>query len=298
LAPETYPKPRLYALEAAGPRELEAPAGALNLHLLFDELPHGIYEALRTFQHDRFLGLAEHIERAEASIASAGLDYELDEAQLRAALHEIASAYPAQDSRLRFDVLRTAPAMLDTSSRVLIGIGPHDPPSDEVMSHGVRVGLNSRVQRSEPLVKSAGWVLERRPLEVEQDEYDVLLLDDEERLLECTSANFFAVRNGVIYTAGEHVLRGVTRCLLLQLAHELMLPIRQVPIVRDDIASLQEAFLTSSSRSIIPIVDIAGETVGDGKPGAITRKLIAAYDHMAQKNARWAIRPESFDPAE
>ena len=280
---------KLYALEADGPRELPVAPGIHELHELFDELPLGIYEAMRTFRHDRFLGLEEHLERARASIAAAGLE-ELDEEALRAALHRIVSHYPAEESRLRFDVLRASASQLGTQSRVLVAIGPFHAPSEAVMRAGVRVGITDAMQRREPLVKSAGWVLERRPLEQDARDYDVLLADDSGRLLECTSANFFALRNGVLYTASEHILLGVTRRLVLELAAELRIPTRLVAVMREEIATLDEAFLTSSSRGIVPIVEVGDQTVGAGQPGPITQRLVAGYDQMANARARWAVR--------
>ena len=115
------------------------------------------------------------------------------------------------------------------------------------------------------------------------------MLDSAGRILEGTGTNFWGVREGVVYTAGEGVLEGITREILLQIIAELDIPLRLEAVGVGDIASLDEAALSGSSRALLPVVSIAGQTVGDGRPGPITRRVLAAYNAFVGENVRTAI---------
>jgi branched-chain amino acid aminotransferase len=119
--------------------------------------------------------------------------------------------------------------------------------------------------------------------------YEYLLLDSAGRILEGTGTNFWAVRDGVVYTAGEGVLEGITREILLQLIGELGISLRLEAVDSGDIASLDEAALSGSSRALLPVVTIDGQTVGDGRPGPIMRRLLAAYNAFVAESVRTAI---------
>jgi len=115
----------------------------------------------------------------------------------------------------------------------------------------------------------------------------------EGQLLEGVMSNFFAVRGGKLLTAPESgVLPGVTRGIVLELARKLCLPHGEQPIQRDELASLQEAFFSTSVRSIVPIVSLDGTTVGAGVPGPVTLRLMEAYGGYCRSEARPA-EPEA-----
>jgi branched-subunit amino acid aminotransferase/4-amino-4-deoxychorismate lyase len=119
--------------------------------------------------------------------------------------------------------------------------------------------------------------------------YEYLLLDAAGRILEGTGTNFWAVRDGVIYTAEEGVLEGITREIILALIKELGIPLRLEAVSVEDIPALDEAALSGSSRAFLPVVSIAGQTVGDGRPGPITRRILAAYNAFVMENIQTAI---------
>ena len=124
---------------------------------------------------------------------------------------------------------------------------------------------------------------------VNSEPYEYLLLDSAGRILEGTGTNFWAVRDGVVYTAGEGVLEGITREILLQLIGELGIPLRLEAVGAADIAVLDEAALSGSSRALLPVVSIAGQLIGDGRPGPVTRRILAAYNAFVAESVRIAI---------
>lgn len=279
---------QLFAVTPDGPLPLPVPASARHIHDLFDSLPVGVYTALATFDHNKFLLLDDHLARLENSLFLIGWDYRLDRIALRRALHEVVSAYPLSNSRLRLDVLARPASQFKTESRLLIALSPFNPIPESLYLDGVVVGTTRQLSRSEPLVKKAEFVLQRRAcLEADTNLYECLMLDEDGYLLEGTTSNFYAVRDGVLWTAGHGVLEGIARRLVLQVAADLGLSLHMDPVHIDEISHIEEAALSSSSRAIIPIIQIDDQTIGDGRPGPVTHRLLHAYQDVVAR----VIRP-------
>jgi branched-chain amino acid aminotransferase len=102
------------------------------------------------------------------------------------------------------------------------------------------------------------------------------------QVLEGSSSNFFALLNGVLRTAGDGVLAGVTRGIVLEAAKGL-LPIVTEPISLNDMPNLREAFITSISRAVLPVVAIDAEVVGSGVPGPYTREIIQRFNARLER---------------
>jgi len=284
---------QLHAIPPDGPHSLTIPAAdPANIHVLFDDLPLGVYTSLRTFKHNQFLHLADHLDRLEGSLALLGWAYRPDRQRLRRALHQVCSAYPGHDARVRIDVLAREIASPAGAYRELIGLFPFKPPPDQLYETGVRVAIAHRLSRANPKVKQAQFAQERRPfLAQHPGAYECLLLDDDGSILEGTTSNFYAVKDGILWTAGEGVLEGIARKIALKVAQESGVPVRLEAVHIDEVGQLDECALSSSSRAIVPIVEIDGRTVAGGRPGPITRRLLAAYnDHVARALAP-AIAP-------
>ncbi len=319
---------QLFAVEDAGPRSLAVPPDATQFADLYQGLPLGVYDALRTFEHNKFLYLSRHLARTERSMALLGWQYTLDRARLLRALHGIVSAAEWPESRVRIDVLAAANAATaaaattlegqDITSRELIAIQPFTPPPPELYERGVAVDFAQGLTRESPLVKTADFAA-RRPAsaglaQLENTRYEIrdtndsdranaqraqvnaalvpyeyLLLDANGRILEGTGTNFWAIRDGVVYTAGEGMLEGITREILLQIIPDLGLPLRLAAVGADDVAMLDEAAVSGSSRAFLPVVEIAGQVVGDGRPGPLSRRILAAYNAFVAAHVRTAV---------
>jgi branched-chain amino acid aminotransferase len=109
-----------------------------------------------------------------------------------------------------------------------------------------------------------------------------LLLDTRGFMAEGMGSNVFLVKNGVLYTPKvQYVLAGVSRQTVVELAEQLGLKLAEADLAPYDAYNADEAFLTSTSLCICPVVSFNGKTVADGKvPGPITQKLIDAYSDL------------------
>ncbi len=281
---------QLFAVAGTGPEPVSVPSGAATFHDVLDGLSLGVYSALRTFHHDRFLWLDAHLDRTDRSMELLDWDYRLDRSALRRALHQVASAYPLPDARVRFDVLSEPAERTGTSSRVLVALSPFKPVPERYLREGVRIEIARDLHRERPLIKTADFVVKRRPYPLERQEaYEHLLVDTHGRILECSSSNFHAVRGGELVSAGGGALEGITQKILLHLADRLGIPVHREHVRITQLSTLAEAFLTSSTRGLVPIVNIAGTIVGSGTPGPVTARLRRAYEEFAEREASPAV---------
>ena len=107
---------------------------------------------------------------------------------------------------------------------------------------------------------------------------EALLLDNEGYVAEGSGENFFLVKNGVIHTPElTSCLPGITRDTVLVFARELNIPVIERRITRDEVYIADEAFFTGTAAEVLPIRELDGRVIGDGKPGSITLRLQALY---------------------
>lgn len=279
----------LHALTPDGPRAVPVAAGATSLHAAMSALPDGVYSALRTFRGNRFLDLEPHLERTQRSMDGLGWEKTLDRRALSDALHAIVSAR-AGDSRVRFDVLPRAHAIDGVASDVFLGVAPHAELADEILRDGVRVDYAPHLARPRPKIKTTAFVKERGPLPIgTRERFDHLLVDAEGRLLEFSSANVAFVRGDELVTAGDGVLEGITIRAVLRLLPALGMRVRFARLHRSELASVDEALLTSSIRGPVPVVRVEDVPIGTGKVGPKARAIVAAYRDLAEREARPAV---------
>ena len=105
------------------------------------------------------------------------------------------------------------------------------------------------------------------------------MLNDQGYVAEATADNVFIVHKGEIITpsASQGALKGVTRSAIVDIARTLGIPLREANLTRYDLWCADECFLTGSGAEVIPVVKLDGRVIGDGKPGAITKKVLAEF---------------------
>ena len=107
---------------------------------------------------------------------------------------------------------------------------------------------------------------------------EALLLDNEGYVAEGSGENIFIVRGGVLHTPElTSCLDGITRNTVFHLAAEAGLKIVERRITRDELYICDEAFFTGTAAEVLPIRELDGRQIGDGKRGAITEQLQSAY---------------------
>lgn len=117
----------------------------------------------------------------------------------------------------------------------------------------------------------------------------ILCRQDTNLITESTDANFFIVKDGLVWTHPEgHLIRsGVTRAQLLgQIFPQLQLTVVEKAFAPAFALTAEEAFVASTARGIAPVTKIDGKPIGTGEPGPVTQSLAAAYRDFIQKQLR------------
>ena len=274
------------------------------------QLGDGIFETLRA-RRGVPIEWAEHAARLEASAAALAIRLPFDADALRAAVTELLAAAGLDraadpdpgDAAVRITVSRGAvegrgllpPGWRSVRPTVAIQVWPSVAPPEAVLTRGVRA-ITSAVRRDpdHPLagVKTtsrADHVYAR--LEAERAGVDdALFLTIDGRIAEATSANVVLVSGDRLRTPtlGTGILAGTTRSWLLRAPEvaALGLDAIEADCRPADIAAADEAFLCSSVAGIVPLVEVDGRPIGDGRPGPRSLALRAARETWVDAAAR------------
>lgn len=234
------------------------------------EPENGVYLVARTYRGGLVLDVDAHFDRMERSAALLGREIRVPRGLIRSILDQERGA--GGDIRFRVTAVLDDPVWYRLSVE-----RAHDVPTT-LRRDGVVCGIVRNAARIDPLVKQTSWIHQRSDVSVGgEDVYEHLLTDASGYILEGTSSNFYAVSHGVLRTAGEGVLEGTARKIILALAKEIV-PIELKPVTLDDLGSgrIDEAWISSSTRGIVPVQRIAAVELGP--PGPITKKLIELWD--------------------
>ena len=108
-----------------------------------------------------------------------------------------------------------------------------------------------------------------------------ILTDYDGCLTEGISYNVFLVTDGVVRTPTDrHILQGVTRGVVLELAERLGIPSREEDLQPYDLYTADEAFIASTSPCVVPMTSVDRRAVGDGRPGPVVQQLLAGFGEM------------------
>jgi len=219
-----------------------------------------------------------------------GMHEELGTERLCRALNEVCTAYPGQDMRVRIDVLPAPAEALQMNARELIALSPFTAPDPASYRDGVAVVTTRVLERADPLTKTADFARQRKSvLSSCPDAEDCLLVSPRGLVLEGGSSNFYAVCEGVLRTAGEGVLEGITRATVLDLAHREGLETRLDAVHIEELVLASEAAISSSSRGLMPVSRIDGVALGSGRAGPVMSMLHRAYEEHLSRSVRPAI---------
>jgi branched-chain amino acid aminotransferase len=240
----------------------------------------GIYTVTNTYNTYQTLKLDAHFDRMEDSAQRAGIALDLDRQRVRDSLRQMIDMAQYGDVRFRITVPRQQP------DHLILTLEPFTPPAPELIAQGVRCITALDSARDNAEAKTTDWMHRRKTFADAMPDhiYDTFLLDSAGYLLEGLSANVYVIQDGTLYTADAGVLKGISRQIVLSVAPPIVPVVLQAPHI-DQLPDFDEAFLTSSSRGIIPVVEIDGVAIGTGRVGATTRALRGAYrawlaDHL------------------
>src|SRR6266550_2118983 len=258
----------------------------------------GIYETLRTYTGQPFL-FDRHMRRLRTSAGMLALSVPLNDAQIDERCRETVSAAglggdTQREAYIRILVTRGSgeltydPAATPDPSIVVI-VKPHVDPPQEVFERGVKVALVPIVRNHpgsvNPLIKSNNLLNNALAMQeaFRRGGYEGVMRNFKGELAECTQSNLFIVKNGAALTppVDAGLLPGITREFLFEVGAEAGIPVREAVLKDDDLFGADESFLTSTTREVVPIVQVDDRRIGAGVPGPVTRALLDGFRKKA-----------------
>ena len=186
--------------------------------------------------------------------------------------------------------------LLTKNGDLYISIEPLKLLAREIYENGVRVETTS-LHRNDPRVKSTSFIgvsSEERKHIAQQGIFEALLVKNG-KILEGMTSNFFYIlrpersaaqtKDEILYTARNEILLGITRTMVIRAARGRGVEVRYHPLKLDQLSAVKEAFITSSSRGIVPVIQIDEVKVGRGRVGSTTKLLMKAYEEYVLKHA-------------
>jgi len=250
-----------------------------SLDAITRQLPDGYYSTFRTYAGcTRVIGLSAHLRRLP----------NVDASSLRRNLIQLLEPYRPGETRVR--VLETK------RGQFYIAIEPLKLLPREIYENGVRVETTA-IHRNDPRIKSTAFITasdgERK--HIAQAGIFEALLTKNGKILEGMTSNFFyflrpssalrSTQGEILHTAQRDILLGVTRQTVIRVARSRGVEVKYQPLKLDQLPAVKEAFITSSSRGIVPVIQIDEVTMGEGSPGNLTKMLMTAYESDVLKRA-------------
>jgi len=263
----------------------------------------GVYETLRTYNGQPFL-FDRHMRRLRRSADMLALGVPLGDAEIDARFRDTMRTAGLGDSGggeayIRILVTRGIgdlsydPAGCPMPSIVVI-VKPHVDPPRDVFEKGVRVAVVPIVRNHpgsvNPLIKSNNLLNNALAMQeaFRRGGFEGVMRNYRGELAECTQSNLFVVKHGAALTptVESGLLPGITREFLFEVGAALGIPVHEAVLHDDDLFGADEAFLTSTTREAVPIVQVDDRTIGSGAPGPITQALLQGFRKRAQELTR------------
>jgi branched-chain amino acid aminotransferase len=248
---------------------------------------HGVFERTRTFRGELFR-LDEHLARLFRSMRTVHLEPDLGPDALKELTLDLVRRNrellgPNDDYSVGHFITRGVP---DRGPTVVVFCEPIDFRSfaQQYLTGAHVVSATTRalpLNVLDPKLKTTSrlhfWLAEQEAHLVDPQAYP-LVLDLEGNVCELNAANFWIVRNGAIVTPPDRsILVGITRMVILELAEQMGVPVQQVDFQVYDVLNADEAFLTTTSRTTLPVTRANGSPIGSGQPGPLVKRLHQAW---------------------
>ncbi len=241
---------------------------------------YALFDFLRTM-NGKPLFLNDHLDRFYASAEAMHLSVGKSREEMVSIIYELIKQSSLAEAGIRLMLTGgySADSYTPTTTNLLITCNPAKCSTIADFEKGFSI-ITHEYQRELPHVKSTNYLMAvwLDPV-LKQQQADVMLYHNKESVTEFPRANVFVVtKDDRLVTPLNNILKGVTRKNILSFAPEII-PAEERNITVEELAEAKEIFLTATTKKIMPVVKLNGKTIGDGKPGAVTRTL---YDRFLE----------------
>jgi branched-chain amino acid aminotransferase len=272
--------------------EDEARVSVFDHGLLYGD---GVFEGLRSYS-GRVFRLDAHLDRLYGSARAICLEIPIAKEPLAQAVNDTLAANKLSDGYVRLVVTRGAGTLgLDpnrtANPQVIVIADTISLYPREFYDKGLRI-VTAATQRTQsaalsPRIKSLNYLnnIMAKLEGLQAGCVEALMLNHKGEVAECTGDNVFVVRGGKLLTPPPDagILEGITRAAVMELAHAAGIDCREATLVRHDLYTADECFLTGTAAEVIPVVEIDGRKVGAGVPGPITARLTHDFHALVRR---------------
>ena len=268
----------------------EAKVSVFDHGLLYGD---GVFEGIRSY-NGRVFKLDEHLERLYDSAKSIMLQIPIPIETMKETVLETLRRNHLSEAYIRLVITRGVgdlgldpdkcpkPSIIIIADKIALYPQKFYEEGLEIVTASVRKNYPEAIN---PRIKSLNY-LNNILAKIEGKQsgaVEVLMLNADGYVAECSGDNIFWLKNEVLVTPPVHmgILEGVTRNSVIDLAREAGMRVEERVFTRHDLYIADECFLTGTAAEVIPVVKIDRRVIGNGQPGKVTEKLIAAFRQFA-----------------
>lgn len=257
----------------------------------------GVFEGIRVY-HGKVFEAQAHMRRLYDSAKAIRLVIPMDMGPLLEAVEQTVRANNFRDCYIRLLVTRGPGSLGLNPNRcpkpsIIIIADQIDLYDKSVYEQGMAI-ITATVIRNHPnalspRIKSLNYlnnILAKIEC-IDAGVPEAVMLNHEGNVAECSGDNIFIIQAGQVQTPGtaDGILEGVTRKVILDLCRKNNIPCIEKTLQRHDLYIADECFLTGSAAEVVPVTKIDGRPIGNGQPGAITRRLSEAFHRYTKECA-------------
>jgi branched-chain amino acid aminotransferase len=245
---------------------------------------YGVFDFLRTYNGVPFR-LREHVQRLQKSAELIGLSLPWSTQEIEAIAQDTLRRNNLPEANIRIVVTGgSSPDFITPVGQpsLMVMVSPVSEYPVDYYKRGVKV-ITVQIERFLPKAKSLNYISAIMALQQAKlsDAVESLYIDQQSHVLEGTTTNLFIFRDSKLITPKENILNGVTRNVVLELAKNHFDIVEQ-SIYYSDLSSCDEAFITSSTKEIVPVVQINDLHISNGKPGKNTQTLMNLFHNYTR----------------
>jgi len=254
----------------------------------------GVFEGIRAYNGKMFT-LDEHLDRLYDSATAISLKIPITKAEIAEAIKQTMKANNLTDSYIRLVVTRGVGKLgLDPNKcatpQIIIITDTIELYSKALYERGLDIvtvtTIRNHFSALDPKIKSLNYLnnILAKIESIQAGAGEALMLNKDGYVAECAGDNVFIFKNNILRTppSSAGILVGITRNVVMKLATEMGLQVKEELMTRYDLYIADECFLTGTAAEIIPVVKIDGRTIGTGKPGKLTLDLLKRYRDLTQ----------------
>ncbi|SHE51146.1 D-alanine transaminase [Seinonella peptonophila] len=243
----------------------------------------GVYEVIRVYHQQPFY-LDAHLERLKRSAEAIEINLPYGFNQLKVKLAELVAQNQLVQGNVYLQVTRGVASRTHhfpvKSEPILVAYTQQNDRPIQALNKGVHTVTTEDIRWLRCDIKSLnllGAVLAKQKA-VQQHAHEAILVR-EGVVTEGSSTNLFIVENGQLLThpANHLILHGITRQIVISIAEDLQIPVKETHFSKEQLYQADECFITSTTMEVCPVIQVDDREIGRGQPGKITRKLQNAF---------------------